>query len=169
MAHVLLVEDTPIRLLLAEFLAAAGHSVASACNGAEALAQMRQDRPDIVVLDLQMPVLDGWSLLRTCRATPELADVPVVVMSARQDACSTVAGLGVRHCLSKPFDLDRLAAALEDLDPDAHGSAPRRCSHCGAAGATREVRVFARAQPDGRWRRCGAARAPPARARSPST
>ena len=126
MAYVLLVEDnTPIRLLLTEFLETLGYRGEGASDGAQALERMRQDRPDAVVLDLQMPVLDGWSLLRTCRETPELADVPAVVMSAMHDACTTVAALGVRRCLSKPFDLDQLAAALEDLGLEARASAPR--------------------------------------------
>jgi CheY-like chemotaxis protein len=154
MAHVLLVEDnTPIRLLLTEFLETAGHRVEGASDGAEALERMRQDCPDAVVLDLQMPVLDGWSLLRTCRATPELAEVPAVVMSALDDAYTTVAALGVQRCLSKPFDLDQLAAALEDLGVETHASAPH-CTYCGAETATRDLRVFTRAQPDDRWQLC---------------
>ena len=154
MAHVLLVEDdAPIRLLVAEFLEMVGYRVEGATDGAEALERMRQDRPDAVVLDLQMPVLDGWSLLRTRRETPELAEVPVVVMSALDDASTTVAGLGVQRCLRKPFDLDQLAAALEDLGIEPRASGPR-CTYCGAETAIRELRVFARAQPDGRWQLC---------------
>jgi CheY-like chemotaxis protein len=154
MAHVLLVEDDPrLRLLLAEFLEAAGHAVDRASDGAQALARMRQDRPDALVLDLQMPVLDGWGLLRACREMPGLAELPVVVMSGMEDAAATVAELGVEHCLRKPFDLDQLAAALEELGVT---DAPvvRVCTYCGAERPTYVMRVFTRTDPDGRWRLC---------------
>ena len=155
MAYVLLVEDDwQLRRLLAEFLGAIGYHVESACNGAEALDLLRQHCPDAVVVDLQMPVLDGWSVVRTCRKAPELAEVPVVVMSAMDNAREMVAPFGVRACLSKPFDLDELADALEGIGVDAGASGSRQCTYCGAERMLREVRVFARDQGDYRWDLC---------------
>ena len=116
MTQVLLVEDeAAIRHLLTEFLEALGHEVATATDGAQALAAVRQERPAVVVLDLMLPEVDGWTFLRTCRQTPELAALPVVVISARQEACESVTAFGVLACLSKPFDLDQLAALLDGV------------------------------------------------------
>jgi CheY-like chemotaxis protein len=65
MVHILIVDDdADLRQLVAEFLEAAGHRVQTAPNGHEALAQMRRECPDLVVLDLEMPGMDGRALLR---------------------------------------------------------------------------------------------------------
>ena len=91
-----------------------GYTVDEAEDGAEALRQLANRRPDIVLLDLTLPVLDGISFLRRCRQTPEFADQTVVVMSGLAEGATAVADLGVRHFLRKPFELDELVDALED-------------------------------------------------------
>src|SRR5919199_2479576 len=82
-SRVLVVDDDAwVRTTLADVLEDAGYDVVMAHNGADASAAMRFVRPDCVVLDLIMPVLDGWQFLRACRRDPLCASTPVLVVSA---------------------------------------------------------------------------------------
>src|SRR5512138_3072107 len=83
MSRILVVDDEPIvRMLLAESLADAGHSVTAARNGAEALERVLAQPADMVLLDLLMPGMDGVTFLRERQVHPRLASVPVIVLSA---------------------------------------------------------------------------------------
>lgn len=115
-ARVLLVEDDPrLRVALVRALEVAGHAVASAATGLDALRAWADVRPDIVVLDLGLPDVDGVELIKMLRA---VSDVPVVVATARDDDASVVAALraGGDDYVVKPFsgpNLDaRIAAVL---------------------------------------------------------
>jgi DNA-binding response OmpR family regulator len=111
--HILVVDDEPvIRETLGELLEIDGYLVETAQNGLDALRRLRQRRPDVLVLDLMLPVLDGWDVLRACRADPMLTDLPIIVMSARPDVAESVAGLDVQACLTKPFEFDELLDSL---------------------------------------------------------
>ena len=115
-ARVLVVDDEPvIREVVAEALEFEGYAVETATNGAEALAKVRAHAPHVIVLDLMMPVMDGWSFLHACRTCPACTGVPVVVTSAYQWLPEIAAGLGVRACLAKPFDLRVLLGAIARL------------------------------------------------------
>ncbi len=83
-------------------------------NGAEALAALREARPDLVLADIMMPELDGYGLLRAVRADPALADLPVVLLSARAGEEATIEGLdaGADDYLIKPFSARELIARL---------------------------------------------------------
>jgi CheY-like chemotaxis protein len=154
MAYILVVDDDrQLRRNLSEFLEEFGHRVVAAGDGADGLRRIQQECPDGVVLDLQMPLMDGWSLLRRCRETSELSDLPVIVMSATLGASATLVGLNVSCCLTKPFELDDLVAALEAIG--IVGQVPAHlCAYCGAEPATQQVRVFTRARPDDSWLLC---------------
>ena len=83
---------------------------------AEALAVMRASRPDCVVLDLMMPVLDGWEFLRAYRRERLSASTPVLVVSVSHSLAEAVRReFGVEHILIKPFDIDALLEAVKRL------------------------------------------------------
>ena len=108
-SYVLIVDDDPaIRGLMADALRSEGYAVDMAAHGAEALEAMRARRPSTVLLDLMMPVMDGFSFIEACHREQLCVDVPIVVISAVQDALNRVAELPVHACLAKPFDLDEL-------------------------------------------------------------
>jgi two-component system KDP operon response regulator KdpE len=84
MPLVLVIDDEPVLLRLLEVnLRAAGFDVRTASSGAAALASADERRPDVVVLDLGLPDVDGWDVLASLRARPTVRDVPVVVLSGR--------------------------------------------------------------------------------------
>ncbi|MGP4002551.1 response regulator transcription factor [Streptomyces sp. 8N706] len=112
MASVLLVEDDPvIRSALIEVLSAHGHVVHSASQGFEALREVTQRPPDVVVLDLGLPDLDGTDVLRMLRG---ISQVPVVVATARDDDAEVIKLLnaGADDYVVKPFSGGQLAARL---------------------------------------------------------
>jgi DNA-binding response OmpR family regulator len=114
--HILVVDDDPaIRDVVADILEMSDYRVKTATNGAEALAQIRVEQPAAVLLDLMMPVMDGWEFLRRCRAQAWSAQIPVVVMSAARDVASAARELGAQAYLTKPFDMDAVLAIVHRL------------------------------------------------------
>jgi DNA-binding response OmpR family regulator len=113
--RILVVDDDPaMRELLIEALREE-YVVSVARNGAEALRSMRQFPPDAVVLDMMMPVMDGWTFLAARRRTSVGTHVPVLVVSGEPTACRDGMQLGAQGCLQKPFDVHHLAAAVNQL------------------------------------------------------
>ena len=95
-----------------------GSSFFEAPNGRDALDLMRDQHPDVVVLDLMMPVLSGWDVLRERQHDPELSRIPVIVVSANRDPDVAVAvNAGICAFLPKPFDIGALSALVKSCMP----------------------------------------------------
>jgi diguanylate cyclase (GGDEF)-like protein len=115
MAHVLVADDSlVIRSLLRRQLEDHGYAVAEAVDGEEALAMCRERKPEVVLLDVEMPKLDGYEVLRTMRKDPDLAEIPVVFLTARATTEDVVQGLrlGAHDYLRKPFEPAELVARV---------------------------------------------------------
>lgn len=113
--RILVVDDErAMRELVSEILHEQ-YAISVASNGAEALDSIRQQPPDAVVLDMMMPVMDGWTFLAAWRNHPRLAQVPVIVVSGEPAACEDGRRLGALACIPKPFTVDQLAAAVDHL------------------------------------------------------
>lgn len=106
-------DDAATRRALVTLLGASGYEVRDAANGEEALASLRNTPPDLVLLDLTMPVLDGWQLLRERKQDPALSSVPVVVVTGTSGHDQQT--LGVEAILAKPIDFGRLLDAVREL------------------------------------------------------
>jgi two-component system alkaline phosphatase synthesis response regulator PhoP/two-component system response regulator VicR len=105
--RILVVEDdSAVARLLQVNLEAAGYEVAWAADGREALARVAGELPDLIVLDVMMPVMDGFEVLRRLKGDLDTADVPVVMLTAKADEQSIFEGWaeGVHCYLTKPFD-----------------------------------------------------------------
>ena len=111
----LVAEDSiVVRALLRRQLEEYGHRVIEAADGEEALVLCREHRPDVILLDVEMPRLDGHGVLSALRATPELCDIPVVFLTARTRTEDVVEGLrlGAHDYLRKPFEPAELLARV---------------------------------------------------------
>ncbi|HSL21111.1 MAG TPA: response regulator [Vicinamibacterales bacterium] len=108
-------DDADLRESLRLLLEIHGHSVDEARNGEEALRRLDGPHPNVIVLDLMMPVMDGWQFRRAQLDNPMLAGIPVVVISAVPWHLQRLAELDARRIFSKPFDYDELLSELEVL------------------------------------------------------
>ena len=111
--EVLVVDDeSDIRELLQAYLSSQGHKVLTAASGEEALALFKQNGPDLIILDVKMPGMDGFEVLRKIRKSSQ---VPVIMLTARTASFDTVQGLhsGADDYVHKPFDLAVLDARIK--------------------------------------------------------
>jgi type II secretory ATPase GspE/PulE/Tfp pilus assembly ATPase PilB-like protein/ActR/RegA family two-component response regulator len=126
---VLLVDDEDqLRKVMRDLLERDGYVVSEAADGVEALDQVDRVAPDIIVLDLNLPGLDGYGVLSHLRSRPATADVPVVVLTAKGDEDNEVRvfEMGADDFLSKPFRAKALSARLQAVLQRARGVTPRR-------------------------------------------
>jgi len=116
--RVLIAEDNAVnRELLREVLESRGYSVAEACNGQEALDAIRQSRPDIMLLDIGMPILDGFAVVRQIRGDPLLAALPVLAITAyaMHGDREKIMNSGFDGYLSKPVNAIALVTEIGRL------------------------------------------------------
>jgi DNA-binding response OmpR family regulator len=123
----LLVVDDDARLVsvLALFFAKVGYHILSAYDGLEGLRQLYSQRPDLILLDVMMPNMDGWE---TCRRIREISTVPIIMLTARGQESDRVTGLrlGADDYVSKPFSLPELAARVSAVLRRARGGEPEK-------------------------------------------
>jgi two-component system, cell cycle response regulator DivK len=122
MARILVVEDDPdICHLVAVLLQGAGHSIMTAADGARAIALARQDLPDLIVMDLVLPITDGWTAIGRLKREARTAHIPILALSAhaQTDDRMRARAAGCDDFLIKPFEVERLlaqVAAFTDRD-----------------------------------------------------
>ena len=121
MATVLMIDDVPLfRDVVVHALQRAGHQVSCAANGAAAMEALKTVRPDLILLDLAMPEMNGLAFLRQLRADKALARTPVVVVSALSEAVEVKEAMkiGVQgHLLKSRFSLEQLIAMVQRVAP----------------------------------------------------
>ena len=112
---ILIVEDdADLREALSEVLRDEGYTVAMAADGREALDHLRrQSHPSLILLDLTMPVMNGWQFRAEQRRDPDLSGIPVVVLSASERLAEQVAPLGITDYVRKPIELGYLLRLIE--------------------------------------------------------
>ena len=121
MASVLMIDDVPLfRDVVLHALQRAGHQVACAANGAAAVEALKTIKPDLILLDLAMPEMNGLAFLKQLRADKALARTPVIVVSALSEAVEVKEAmkLGVQgHLLKSRFSLEQLTAMVNRVAP----------------------------------------------------
>jgi CheY-like chemotaxis protein len=107
-------DDAAIRNSMTLLLEMEGYKVQSAANGAEALTALRQkELPCLILLDLMMPVMDGWEFRQIQRQDPNLARVPVILVSAAPTLPENAADLAAADYLQKPVEVETLLATIQ--------------------------------------------------------
>lgn len=127
MTRVLIVDDNrDLVQTVARALERTGYQVLTAYSGQEALARVREERPEAIVLDVVLPDLDGYEVCRRLRSDPQLATIPVLFLTVKQDIDALLQGFkaGGDDYLRKPFDLRELQVRLEALLRRAAGAQP---------------------------------------------
>ncbi len=116
MARILVAEDEPqIGDMVAFKLVNSGHAVVRVADGEAALAAAARERPDVIILDVMMPFLDGFAVLARLKADPHLRTIPVIMLTARGQERDILAGLqgGAADYVVKPFSLKELLARVD--------------------------------------------------------
>lgn len=116
-------DDADLVKALDLYLSRAGYAVVTAMNGLEGLQKLYNERPDMVILDIAMPKMDGWEV---CRRIREMSEVPIIILSARVQEDERVKGLklGADDYVAKPFSLKELEARLEAVLRRARSAKP---------------------------------------------
>ena len=110
-------DDDEVRLVIGELLGLSGYDTLEASSGQAGLELAAQQKPDLILLDIMMPEMDGWTVLKKLQANPKLADIPVIVLSAVSDT-EMALSLGAASVLLKPVDSARLTAEIaSQLNP----------------------------------------------------
>jgi DNA-binding response OmpR family regulator len=115
---ILIVDDEDdIRHFLELVLRQSGYDVYAAAGGEECLARAPQLRPDLILLDIMMPVIDGWEVLRQLKERADTAPLPVAILSARTEAKDRARGMGAGAVdyIGKPFALHELLKRIENI------------------------------------------------------
>ncbi|MCL4302494.1 MAG: response regulator [Anaerolineae bacterium] len=115
--HILCIEDEAEMIeLMRLVLEREGHEVMGAVGGEQGLKLMREKKPDLILLDLMMPGIDGWEVYRQMRADKELTDIPVIIVTAKAQSIDKVLGLQVAKVadyITKPFGPKELIGSIE--------------------------------------------------------
>ena len=116
MSCILVVEDDRVvREVVSDALVDAGYAVAKAADGADALDQLRDHPADAILLDLMMPVMDGWTFLAEMSRDAQLCSIPVGIMSAVPALRQAARQQGIQVAVGKPFAVDELLEQVECL------------------------------------------------------
>ena len=118
MARILVAEDqSDLREMISFTLRLAGHQVVATTDGAQALQEAQDSRPDLIILDLHMPRMTGYEVCRQLKALDEFKDTPVIIISAKGSADEIQAGLdaGANEYIRKPFPIESLTSRVEAL------------------------------------------------------
>ncbi|MCP4572437.1 MAG: response regulator [bacterium] len=110
-------DDADLRKILRLQLTSQGYEVREAENGAEGFAALRASTPDCVILDLMMPVMDGFGFLKRARAIDGLTAVPILILTASEDERNRIRGYQYQAdaYMGKPYDLEELTAKVDEL------------------------------------------------------
>ena len=108
-------DDKTITMALKIRLCAAGYDMSSAPDGISALKAVQEKRPDVILLDIRMPGMDGFEVNRRLKAVPELSDIPVIFLSAHAQEATRQGALaaGAKYFLPKPYSAVQLVAVIE--------------------------------------------------------
>jgi twitching motility two-component system response regulator PilH len=122
MAHILIIDDSPTDVrVFTTLLEKAGYTVSSANDAEDGIAQVRARRPDVVIMDVIMPGMNGFQATRTLSRDPDTADIPILIITTKSMETDRVWGMrqGARDFITKPIDEKDFLTRIEKLLPGA--------------------------------------------------
>ena len=156
MAKQLLVVDDDPGLLLAvsETLRAEDYNVVTARRGAEAMVRIAEALPDLIISDIRMPGMDGYTLVRNLRASPRTRLVPIIFLTAKDETADRIAGFrsGVDAYITKPFESEELIAIVKSILDRVHRTHSDLARMFGEQGANDEELIRDEDLTDAEWR-----------------
>jgi twitching motility two-component system response regulator PilH len=118
MANVLIVDDSPTEVhVLSTILEKHGHSISTASNGEEGIAQAKELKPDIILMDVVMPGMNGFQATRHITRDPETSAIPIIIVTTKDQETDRVWGLrqGAKDYITKPVDEDSLVEKVKSV------------------------------------------------------
>lgn len=119
MARILVVDDNPdVRAVIRMTLEKENHEIQEAENGVIALEMIKEDKPDLVILDVMMPEIDGWKVAKTIKENPLLKDIPIVILTVKGSTLDALMSLDYAHAdehLTKPVEKKELLRVINSL------------------------------------------------------
>ncbi len=114
---ILLVDDEPVNLKVLQAILKNSYQIMTAANGQEALQRVNENPPDVILLDVMMPMMNGFEVARTLKTAKETSHIPIIMVTALEDRQSRLQGLtaGAEDFLTKPVDKDEVAARVHNL------------------------------------------------------
>jgi two-component system alkaline phosphatase synthesis response regulator PhoP len=134
-------DDRQLVRLMQSYLLQANYEVLTAYEGASALAAIRHDRPDLVILDLMLPDRDGWDILRSVRSDERIATLPIILLTARIEDTDKIIGLelGADDYITKPFNPREVVARVRAVLRRATGMPPQQPRHLQIGGLAMDL------------------------------
>lgn len=112
--RILIVDDDHALVKMVEaFLTSHGYAVASACDGEEGVEQVKKQRPDLIVLDVQMPKMNGYTFIFELKKIDGASSIPILVLTAKEGMAEIFKVEGVKEYLIKPFQTEALLASIK--------------------------------------------------------
>ena len=110
-------DEEDVKSILKMFLKSKGYEVCTAFDGLDAIDQTKKEKPDLILLDIMMPEMDGFEVCKKLKSDPETADIPVIMVSAASHAESVQKGLdaGASDYIVKPFEPEQLERKLASI------------------------------------------------------
>ena len=118
-ARILVVDDTPANIqILTGILKEKGYQLSIATNGKQALQVLEKVRPDLILLDVMMPELDGFETCKQIKKTPGLDNIPIIFLTSKTDSTDIVSGfeIGAADYVGKPFNTNELLARIKPIE-----------------------------------------------------
>lgn len=116
MAHILIVDDSPTEVyVLANMVEKRGHQTSTANSGEEGVTKAKAEKPDLVLMDVVMPGLNGFQATRQINRDPETGDIPIIIVTTKDQETDRVWGLrqGARDYITKPFSEEELLQKID--------------------------------------------------------
>ena len=113
---ILIIEDDPsVRTLLEKTLGSKGYSISTADDGLAALTMLEELEPDLMIVDIMMPRLDGMTFVKAVKSNTQTAQIPIIFLTAKNDPKTMIQGInfGARFYITKPFQIDELVTKVE--------------------------------------------------------